>query len=137
MIRSLLTLVLLAGLAAFGYFYFSGGSGGSQSDRLADAARQTGDAAMDQGLSMLVKTRLTTAVGFSLARFLHVWSDNGKVLVYGLLPEGVSPELVRSAVRGLPGVTEVDVRIATRPTYLDGPSAAPAAAAPAPQPGPR
>lgn len=120
MIRSLLTLVLLAGLAAFGYFYFSGGSGGSQSDRLADAARQTGDAAMDQGLSMLVKTRLATAVGLSLSRFLHVWSDNGKVLVYGLLPEGVSPELIRSAVRGLPGVTEVDVRVAARPAYVDG-----------------
>lgn len=125
MIRTLLMLVALALAGMFGYFYFTGDAGRSAGEKLADAARQTGDAAADQGMAAVVKARISVAVGVSLARYLHVWYDDGKALIYGLYPEGMNPDVLSKAARDA-GAKEVDIRVAPRPMYLDGSTPAPA-----------
>lgn len=118
MIRTAITLLALALAGTFAYFYVSDGSGRNSTDKLTDAAVQTGEVARDQAVAALVRARIVADVGLQTSRFLHVWFQDGKALIYGLAPEGVEPSRIASAARQVPGVQDVDVQVMPRPAYL-------------------
>jgi hypothetical protein len=118
-----LSAVCLLGL--FGYFFLSNNSAQSNKEKAKSAAVQLGDTVRDQGVAGLVGVRLKSKFGLEATRFLHTYFDEGRVLVYGLLPESVSAESVREQAAKVVGVTEVEVLVAVRPAFVDG-AAAPA-----------
>ena len=122
MMRSGLAIVALGLLALFGYFFMTSSREQSGAERVKQAAVQVGDTVVDQGVAGLVRGRLATTFGLDGARFLHVHFDQGRVLIYGLLPPEVSAEELAAVVREVPKVDEVDVQAMARPAYLNAPS---------------
>lgn len=117
MVRTGLAIVALGLLGLFGYFFVTASNRQSNAERAKEAMGQVGDTVRDQGVAGLVRARLATSLGIDGARFLHVYFDEGKVLIYGLLPPGVSEEELVAPVRVLPGVEQVEVRVVARPEY--------------------
>lgn len=132
MIRSILAFTALGLLALFGYFFVTSQQP-SGKERAREAAANVGDTVVAEGVAGLVRARLLTTLGYDVARFLHVHNDNGRVLVYGLLPDDVRVEDVIHQARQAPGVTTVDVQVMPRPEYLR-PAKETAARPPAAQP---
>ncbi len=127
MIRAGVAVVLIGLVGLFGYFYLTDRSGTTKSDKARNAAVQVGDVVVDEGIAELVRVRLTTEFGLERTRYLHVWHDNGKVLVYGLAPETLAAEQIRTEAAKVPGVSSVEVLVQARPAYL---TPTPAAAEP-------
>jgi hypothetical protein len=123
MIRSLLAFLALGLLALFGYFFVTTGTG-TGSERARQAAVRVGDTVVDESLAGVVRARLAATYGFDGARFLHIHNDNGKILIYGLLPPGARPDDLVAAARSVPGVAAVDVQVLERPAYLNRPTQA-------------
>ncbi|MGE0482436.1 MAG: BON domain-containing protein [Phycisphaerae bacterium] len=139
MIRSLFALACLGLLGLFAFFYFNDGSGRAAKERALDAARHVGDTVKDEGIALAVRTRITSVFGFEAGRFLQVYYNDGRVLVYGLVPPEVTAEALAADVRRVPGVQDVEVLVHARPAYvtpLKPTDATPATdAAPADKPG--
>jgi hypothetical protein len=111
------TVVLaLAGL--FGYYYLTDSSGRSGQERAKDAGLHVLDTAKDTAAGGAIKTRLTAALGMDASRLLHVWYDDGKVLIYGLAPAGVDEPRIRGLLSDVPGLSSVEILIQPRPDYV-------------------
>lgn len=125
----LATLVLgLGGL--FGYYFLTDSSGKSGQERAKDAGMHVLDTAKDTAVGGAIKTSLTAALGMDGASLLHVWYDDGKVIVYGLTPPGIDEERLRGLLKDVPGLTTVEILIQPRPEYVSdrtAPSAQPPA----------
>jgi hypothetical protein len=117
-LRAVIAVVVLALLGLFGYFYVTDHSGKPSAERAKGAAAQVGGVMVDQGIAELVRVRLVAKYGFDATRFLHVWHDNGHVLVYGLAPADVKADEVRDDVGRMPGVSAADVSLQPLPAYL-------------------
>ncbi|MBK8915811.1 MAG: hypothetical protein IPM64_14675 [Phycisphaerales bacterium] len=123
MLRSALLVMILLGGGLFAYYFLTDTRGRPSGERATDALSRVGDAAMDQGIAGAAKGRLAVCYGIDGVRFLHTWFDDGRLLVYGIAPAGVSAEQIAAEVRALPGIREVEVQITSRPIYLSGASA--------------
>lgn len=121
MIRALLATVALGLLGLFGYFFVTAPSTQGGGERAKHAAEQTKDVVVDQSVAGLVRARLVARFGLDGARFLHVYHRDGKVLIYGLLPPGVSIERLAAEIDEVPGVREVEVLTNPRPSYVGEP----------------
>lgn len=132
MLKGLITFVVLAGFAGFIYFYSTNSSEPDRVERAKLAARDLGDAVRDKGLAEAVSAHLVARFGLQPTRFLHTHYDQGRVLVYGLAPEQLDPEQIRTEAAKVPGVKEVEVLIQPLPDYLR--PAEPAGDQPAPLP---
>ncbi|MGD8453260.1 MAG: BON domain-containing protein [Phycisphaerae bacterium] len=126
MIRTALALLALGLLGLFGYFFVQEPAEQSNADRAKAAAAHVGDTVVDQGAAGLIRARLVTTFGLGATSYLHVHYDDGAVLVYGLVPEGVTAERLAEIVRAAPSVKSVDVQVLLRPAYLDGKATEPA-----------
>jgi hypothetical protein len=123
MIRTGAAVGLLGVLALFGYFLLSDSSQRTRTEKAKDAAVRVGDTLVDQGVAAAVRARLVSEFKHD-ARFLHVYHDDGRTLIYGLLPDALSPADLAAAARAVAGVEEVDVLVQPRPA--DVPAAPPA-----------
>ena len=119
MVKSGLALTALGLLAMFGYFFVTAPANQSGTDRAKDAAVRLGDTVKDQGAASVVSARLKAGLGLDGSRFLHVYYDDGAVLIYGLAPADVTAERLTSLAREVPSVTSVEVQILPRPEYLN------------------
>ena len=127
MIRVGLASIALGLLGVFAYFFATAPGEQGTGERARQAAVETKDAVVDQGVAGLVRARLMRKYGLDGARFLHVYFDDGKVLVYGLLPPSATAEQIAGEADEVPGVREADVQAVPRPAYLGSSPAAPAA----------
>lgn len=123
MIRAGAAMAVLAAVGLFGYFYLQDNSAGSRADKARTAVERIGGVAKDQGTAGLVRARLASQFGLEAARFLHTHFDEGTVLIYGLVPDGVSEDTLVAECEKLPGVKRVEVLVHARPARLQ-PSAA-------------
>ena len=105
-------------LVLFGYFYATNTSDAPQTEKAKQAALDVGDAVRDKGVAGLVDVRLKSKLGLDATRFLHVFYDEGRVLLYGLVPAEVDVQALANEADQVPGVTAVDVLVQTRPEYV-------------------
>lgn len=122
MLKAIIGTVVLALAGLFVYYYFADSSGRSSEERARDAGRQVLDTARDTAGGGAAKAQLTAALGMDASRMLHVWYDDGRVIVYGLAPEGVDEQRIRSALANVPGVSSIEVMIQPRPGYVSSDS---------------
>ncbi len=120
-------LVVLLLLGLFGYFYATGSGARGSAERARGAAAQVGGVVVDEGVAGLVKVRLAADFGYDNTRFLHVWHEGGRVLVYGLAPATLDTQQVRADVEKIPGVSSADVLVQPMPAYVAAGAPAPAA----------
>jgi osmotically-inducible protein OsmY len=118
MIRTAVAILVLAVLGLFGYFYVSDKGNDDAGDKAKRALYQAGDVVADKGLETAVKVRLTASIGFDASRFLHVYNNDGRVLIYGLVPDEVSQEQIVKQAEQVPGVKSAEVMLLSRPAYL-------------------
>ncbi len=118
MIKSGITVLLLLGLGGFAYFYFSADVSGSRSDRAKAAAKSLGDAVRDKGVAELVEVRLKTKFGIDATRFVHAFFDDGHVVVYGMVPDGLDTGALQAEAAKVPGVSDATVLVETRPGFI-------------------
>lgn len=118
MIRStiLITLVILLGL--FGYFFLNEPQTNSSDQRAKQAAMRVGDLVLEEGQAGVIRMNIIANLGVETARFLHVYCNNGRVLIYGLAPEGVTAESLTQIARQIPNAQQVEVLISPRPSYV-------------------
>jgi osmotically-inducible protein OsmY len=115
-IRSIITLVILVLAGMFVYHFVTGR--GDAEQRARHAANQVSDTVKDQGMAGAIRVRLTTAFGMEATRFLHVYHDSGKTVVYGLVPESLTADKLMEEARKVSGVTEVAVAVQLFPELL-------------------
>lgn len=130
MIRSAVLVLILVVAGLFGWFYVRSDSTQDSGRRARDAAGEIGDVVMDKGMAGLVHARLVTKLGYESAAFLHVYHDDGRVIVYGLLPETVDPQVVIEEVSSTPGVKAVELLVQPRPAGMVSVISRPAAGEP-------
>ncbi len=118
MVKSGITVLVLLGLAGFGYFYLTSDGAGSRTDRAKTAARNLGDAVRDKGVAELVEVRLKTKFGIDATRFVHAFFDEGHVVVYGMVPAGIDPGALQSEAAKVPGVSDALVLVQPRPDFI-------------------
>lgn len=118
MIKGVAGTVVLALVGLFGYYYLTNSSGKSGQDRAKEAGLHVLDTAKDTAAGGAIKTRITAALGMDAARLLHVWYDDGRVIVYGLAPAGIDEARIRSLVGDVPGLQSVEILVQTRPDYV-------------------
>jgi osmotically-inducible protein OsmY len=119
MIRSGIAVVAVGLVGLFGFYFLTDSSERSHADKAKDAALQVGDTVRDKGVAGLVQVRLATQFGLDATRFLHVYYDEGRVVVYGMAPESLDLEKLRTEVSKVSGVSEVEVLVNTRPAYIE------------------
>jgi len=117
MIRSGIAVVLVVLLALFGYFLLTDTSKRTRGEKAKDAAVRVGDTVVDQSVAAAVRGALFGEFKQD-ARFLHVYRTDGKVLIYGLLPNTLSVEDVTTVACKVPGVEQVEVLVRSRPAYV-------------------
>lgn len=118
---------LLLGLAfagVFGYFYFTNESDHS-AQRAQDAMFDTVDAGRDVGVARLVDLRLKSVFGIEATRFLHCYSREGVVYIYGLAPENADADRILEEAREVPGVSEINLLTQPLPAAITGEKPAP------------
>ena len=118
MIKSGLAVVVLGALALGGYFYLADTSERSRSEKAKHAAFDVGDAVRDKGVAGMVDARLKLKFGLDATRFLHAYYDEGRVVLYGLVPEGVEWQTLVDEAARVPGVTTVELLVQPRPEYI-------------------
>lgn len=131
MLRGILVTTVVAGAGLFGYYFLTDATGRSTADKAKDAGMNVVSDAKDSGAAMLIQGRLMTAFGMDAMRLVHVYYDDGHVIVYGLAPESLDAAAVEKTVQELPGgVTDVQVLLQPRPALVHarGASAIPVAA---------
>lgn len=118
MIKSGLAVTVLALAGLFVYFYTSRSDEVGRCDRAKQAALDVGDAVRDKGVAGLVDMRLKTKFGLDATRFVHTHYNDGNVLVYGLVPADVDPQLLHDEAAQVPGVATVELLVQPRPDYI-------------------
>ncbi len=118
MLKPIMGTVVLALVGLFGYYFLTDSSGKTAGERAQDAGRHVFDTAKDTAAGGAIKTKLVAALGVDATRMLHVWYDNGQVIVYGLAPKGLDPEKLKALVQDVPGLKGVDVLIQERPDFV-------------------
>ena len=118
MMKSGLAAAAIALLLLFGYFYASNRASVSRSEKARQAASEVGDTMRDTGVASLVDLRLKTKFGLDATRFLHTYYDDGRLLLYGLVPASVDQKLLVAEASQVPGVKTVDLRVELRPDYV-------------------
>jgi len=119
MFRSAIVTLLLIGSGLFGYYFFTDRSGAPAADRARNAAGQLGDLAKDTGEGLMVQARLTARWGTDAMKYVHVYYNDGALVIYGLAPAHVKPDELITAAREVPGVKSVDVLVHERPAAMD------------------
>jgi hypothetical protein len=123
MLRTGLAVIALGLLALFGYFFVMSSPQHTSTERAKQAAVQVSDTLKDQGVAGLVWAALAKSYGADGARFLHVYYNDGRTLIYGFLPNGATADSLAAVARLVPGVKDVDVQVLPRPAYLNPPVA--------------
>lgn len=118
MVKTSLAVVVVGLVGLFGYFYLANSAESTRSEKAKQAAKDVGDAVRDRGVAGLVDVRLTTKYGLDATRFLHAHYDEGRVVVYGLVPAGVDLQELADEAARVPGVTEVELLVHPRPDYI-------------------
>lgn len=118
MLKPIMGTVVLALVGLFGYYFLTDSSGKSAGERAQDAGRHVFDTAKDTAAGGAIKTKLVAALGMDATRMLHVWYDNGQVVVYGLAPKGLDAEKIKALVHDVPSLKSVDVLIQERPDFI-------------------
>lgn len=118
MIRSGIAIVALGLLGLFGYFFIQNEGSGTNKEKAKQAAVQVGDTVRDKSVAGLVSVRLTSKFGIEATRFLHTHFDEGRAVVYGLVPADLTPEAVQAEAASVVGVRQVEVLVAPRPDYV-------------------
>lgn len=124
MIKGIVGTVLLGLVGLFGYYYLTDSSSKSGQERATDAGLHVLDTAKDTAAAGAIQTRLTAALGIDATRLLHVWYDDGRVIVYGLAPAGMDEQRIRSLLSDVPGLTSVEILVQERPDYVSGAASA-------------
>lgn len=123
MIKAVVATTLLTGVGLFAYFYFTDRSDAPVGEKARRAASSVGNVVVDQGIAAGVSGALKATLGTGKARFLHVFNDDGHVVVYGMAAAGVSDKAIAEVARKFPGVKHVEVRLTQVPEHMQ--SAAP------------
>lgn len=134
MIRSGMVVAGLGLLGLFGYYFFSDPSQRDNGAKAKDAALHVGDTVRDKGVASLVDLRFKAKYGFDATCFLHTYYDDGRVLIYGLIPPQITADALVSEAKEVPGVREAEAVVNPTPVFalpVPAQSEAPAGAAPA------
>jgi osmotically-inducible protein OsmY len=118
MVKSGIAMVLVGGLVLFGYFYATSRTELSRTEKAKQAAKDVGDAVRDKGIASLVQGRLLTKFGLDATRFLHAYYDEGRVVVYGLVPAELDQQALIDEAAQVPGVSQVQLLVHPRPAYI-------------------
>lgn len=118
MIRSTILLTLVVFLAFFGYFFLNQPQSQPPEQRAKQAALRVGDLVLEEGQAGVIRMNIVANLGVDTARFLHVYCNSGRVLIYGLAPENVTADMLTQIARQMPNAQEVEVRIVPRPDYV-------------------
>lgn len=119
MFRAVLGTTIVAGLGLFGYYFLTDSTGRSATDKAKDAGMNVVSDAKDSGAALLIQGRLMTAFGMDAMRLVHVYYDDGHVIVYGLAPESIDVDAVEKTVREIPGaVSDVEIMLLPRPASV-------------------
>ncbi|MBL8880499.1 MAG: BON domain-containing protein [Phycisphaerales bacterium] len=118
MIRSTILFTLVVLLAFFGYFFLNQPQTKPTDERAKQAAMRVGDLVLEEGQAGVIRMNIVANLGVDTARFLHVYCNNGRVLIYGLAPEGVTADALTQIARQMPNAQHVDVQITPRPDYV-------------------
>ncbi len=118
MVKSGVAIAVLGGLVLFGYFYTTSRKELPRTERAKQAAVDVGDAVRDKGVAGLVKARLVTEFGLDATRFLHVYYDEGGVVLYGLVPADVDQQALKDEAAKVPGVSTVALLVQLRPDCI-------------------
>lgn len=118
MLKSAIAATAVGLVVLFGFFYASNRANVSRTEKAKQAATEVGDVVRDKGVATLVSARLAKTFGLEATRFLHVYYDEGQVLLYGLVPAGVDQEQLASEAIKVPGVTDAEVLVQLRPDYI-------------------
>jgi osmotically-inducible protein OsmY len=102
----------------FGFYFVSNRSDATSAEKAKQAAVDVGDAVRDTGVATLVSARLTKTFGFEANRFLHAHFDNGRVLLYGMVPVSLDQQQLLDEAAKVPGVKEVEILVQVRPEYI-------------------
>jgi hypothetical protein len=119
--RSMVALILggvFAAAALFALFFFRGTPELDSTQRAQEAAREVGQVVVDQGVAGLVKARLVQKFGLEPTGFVHVHHQEGRVLIYGLLPESITQDSILSEALAVPGVKSAEVLTQPRPEHV-------------------
>ncbi len=123
--RKVMAVGVVALLGLFGFYYMKNQGGGTAEEKAKSALQQVADKVRDTGLASLVKTKLVANFG-EKARFLHVFYDEGTVVVYGLYPATLTSDEIYGIASKVRGVETCQVIVSPLPEV----------AAPAPTPAP-
>jgi hypothetical protein len=119
MVKTSLAILVVAGIGLFGYFYLSNPEPDlTPSEKAKQAAVDVGDAVRDKGVASLVEGRLVAQFGLDATRFVHVHFDEGRALIYGLVPANIAPQALADEAAQVPGVTSVELLAHPRPDYI-------------------
>lgn len=118
MIRSALLFSFVILLALFGYFFLNEPQNKPGEERARQAALRVGDLVLEEGQAGVIRMNIVANYGIDAARFLHVYCNNGRVLIYGLAPEGVTPDALVQIARQIPNAQQVEVLVLPRPGYV-------------------
>jgi hypothetical protein len=135
MIKSGVAVAALGGLVLLGYFYASNRAPITRTEKVKQAALDVGDAVRDKSVAGLVDVRLKTKFGLDATRFLHAHYDEGRVVIYGLVPADFDPQALQAEASEVPGVDAVEVLVQTRPDFVV--PLKPISGTPAPEPEPK
>jgi hypothetical protein len=117
-IKGIAGTVLLGLVGLFGYYYLTDSSGKSGQERAKDAGLHVLDTAKNTAAGGAIQAALTTALGMDATRLLHVWYDDGRVVVYGLAPAGTDEKRIRTLLSEVSGIKSVEILIQERPDYV-------------------
>ena len=118
MVKTSLAVVVVGLFGLFAYFYLANSAESTRSEKAKQAAREVGDAVRDKGVAGLVDVRLATKYGLDATRFLHAHYDEGRVVVYGLVPAEMDLQELADEAAKVPGVTDVELLVQPRPDYI-------------------
>jgi len=118
MVKSGVAIAVLGGLVLFGYFYTTSRKELSRTERATQAAKDVGDAVRDKGVASLVEGRLLTKFGLDATRFLHAYYDEGRVVLYGLVPANLDQQRLVDEAAKVPGVSTVELLVQLRPDSI-------------------
>ncbi|MFQ5805192.1 MAG: hypothetical protein ACE5I3_01940 [Phycisphaerae bacterium] len=135
MVKSGLAIAAVGGIVLFGYFYAANRSEVSRTEKARQAAKDVGDAVRDKGIAGMVQARLLTKFGLDATRFLHAHYDEGRVVLYGLVPADIDQQALIAEAEQVPGVSVVEVVVQPRPDYI-APLKPITGSSPEPQPAP-
>lgn len=120
MIRAAVAVVALGLLGLFGYYFVTDTAEQNTGEKAKDAAVRVADTVRDTGVVGLINARIKSRFGIEDTRFVHAYFDNGRAVIYGLLPAEVSSDDLLEEVRGTPGVNAVDQFLTPLPDFLAG-----------------